>query len=135
MTFPRNAPIEQDLIFLSKAVDVESQCITFASLPHLCVFGVECREIASAKFLADQNDIDEMAMTFEVGGRKSGFGRETFIKAMTESGIGEKVAAKIISKLCAFESEWCEAIDSSFLSDNLKKEYKSLIHSRLVQLI
>ena len=84
--------------------------------------------------LADKNDTDEMAMTFEVGGRKSGFGRETFIKAMTESGIGEKVAAKIISKLCAFESEWCEAIDSSFLSDNLKKEYKSLIHSRLVQL-
>lgn len=47
----RNAPIELDLIFLSKAVDVESQCITFASLPHLCVFGVECREIASVKFL------------------------------------------------------------------------------------
>ena len=90
----RNAPIEPDLIFLSKAVDVESQCITFASLPHLCVFGVECREIASAKFLADQKDTDEMAMTFEVGGRKSGFGRETFIKAMTESGVGEKVAAK-----------------------------------------
>ena len=82
MTFPRNAPIEPDLIFLSKAVDVESQCITFASLPHLCVFGVECREIAFAKFLADQNDIDEMAMTFEVGGRKSGFGRETFIKVV-----------------------------------------------------
>ena len=47
----RNAPIELDLIFLSKAVDVESQCITFASLPHLCVFGVECKEIASVKFL------------------------------------------------------------------------------------
>ena len=36
-----------------------------------------------------------MAMTFEVGGRKRGFGRETFIKAMTDSGIGEKVAAKL----------------------------------------
>ena len=85
--------------------------------------------------LADKNDTDEMAMTFEVGGRKSGFGRETFIKAMTESGVGEKVAAKIISRLCACESAWCEAIDSSFLSDNLKREYKILIHSRLVQLI
>ena len=106
MTFPGNAPIEQDLIFLSKAFDVESQCITFASLPHLCVFGVECREIASAKFLADQNDTDEMAMTFEVGGRKSGFGRETS------------------SRLCACESAWYEA----------KREYKSLIQSRLVQL-
>ena len=83
----------------------------------------------------DKNDTDEMAMIFEVGGRKSGFGRETFIKAMTESGIGEKVAAKIISRLCACDSAWCEVIDSSFLSDNLKKEYKNLIHSRLVHLI
>ena len=46
----------------------------------------------------DKNDTDEMAMTFEVGGRKSGFGLETFIKAMTESGIGENVAAIIISR-------------------------------------
>ena len=65
MTFPRNAPSLPGIFiapqcsnrtgsyFLSKAVEVESQCITFASLPHLCVFGVECREIASAKFLDD----------------------------------------------------------------------------------
>ena len=63
MTFPRNAPSLPGIFiapkcsngtgsyFLSKAVDVESQCITFASLPHLWVFGVECREIASIKFL------------------------------------------------------------------------------------
>ena len=85
--------------------------------------------------LADKNDTDEMAMTFEVGGRKSGFGRDTFINAMKESGIGEKVAAKMISRLCACESAWYKVIDSSFLSDGLKREYKSLIHSRLMQLI
>ena len=85
--------------------------------------------------LADKKDTDEMAMTFEVGGRKSGFGRDTFINAMKESGIGEKVAAKMISRLCACESEWYKVIDSSFLSDGLKREYKSLIHSRLMQLI
>lgn len=80
--------------------------------------------------LADKDDADEMAMTFEVGGKKSGFGRETFIRAMRESGIAEKVASKIISKLCACESAWCDMIDSSFLSDTLKEEYKSLIHAR-----
>lgn len=83
-----------------------------------------------AVLLADKDDADEMAMTFEVGGKKSGFGRQTFIRAMRESGIAEKVASKIISKLCACESAWCDMIDSSFLSDTLKEEYKSLIHAR-----
>lgn len=84
--------------------------------------------------LADKNDTEEMAMTFEVGGEKSGFGRETFIKAMNESGIEEKVASKMIARLCACERAWCEMIDDSFLSDNLKYEYKELIRERVARL-
>lgn len=84
--------------------------------------------------LADRNDTDEMAMTFEVGGKKNGFVRETFINAMKESGVEEKVASKMIARLCANESAWLKTIDSSFLSENLKKEYKNLIRSRLVRL-
>lgn len=85
--------------------------------------------------LADKSDTEEMAMTFEVGGRKSGFGREAFMKAMHESGIGEKVASKMIAKLCACENTWCDTIDSSFLTDDLKQDYKSLIHSRIALLV
>ena len=47
----RNCPKEPHSLFSAESIDVEGQCVAFASLPHLCVFGVECREIASIKFL------------------------------------------------------------------------------------
>ena len=46
----RNCPKEPHSLFFSESIDVEGQCVAFASLPHLGVFGVECREIASVKF-------------------------------------------------------------------------------------
>lgn len=46
----RNCPKEPHSLFFAESIDVEGQCVAFASLPHLCVFGVECREIASVKF-------------------------------------------------------------------------------------
>ena len=46
----RNCPKEPHSLFSAESIDVEGQCVAFASLPHLCVFGVECREIASVKF-------------------------------------------------------------------------------------
>ena len=46
----RNCSKEPHSLFFAESVDVEGQCVAFASLPHLCVFGVECREIASVKF-------------------------------------------------------------------------------------
>ena len=46
----RNCPKEPHSLFFAESIDAEGQCVAFASLPHLCVFGVECREIASVKF-------------------------------------------------------------------------------------
>ena len=40
-----------------------------------------------AVLLADPADTEEMAMSFSVGGRKSGFDRNTFMTAFVESGI------------------------------------------------
>ena len=47
----RNCPKEPHSLFFAESIDVEGQCVAFASLPHLCVFGVECKESASVKFL------------------------------------------------------------------------------------
>ena len=114
----------------------DMHCKNFSMIDEKCSGGYRLAPAYDllSVLLADKNDTDEMAMTFEVGGKKNGLGRETFIKAMNESGIIEKVASKMIARLCACESAWCEVIDSSFLSDNLKKEYKSLIQSRVEQL-
>jgi len=81
--------------------------------------------------LIDKSDNEEMAMTFEIGGRKNGFSRKTFLRAMMESGIEEKVASKMIVRLCSHEKAWFEAIESSFTSEELKKDYKDLITSRI----
>lgn len=50
-----------------------------------------------AVLLADPDDTEEMAMSFTVGGGKSGFGRQTFLDAMTTSGIPIVVAERLIN--------------------------------------
>ena len=40
-----------------------------------------------------------MALSFTVGGEKTGFGRETFLNAFTGSGIPASVAANMIDKM------------------------------------
>ena len=72
-----------------------------------------------------------MAMTFEVGAGKTGFGRETFIKAFTESGMNGKASEKLIYRMCSCETAWKKLISESFLCEELKLEYCSLLDSRL----
>ena len=72
-----------------------------------------------------------MAMAFEVGGQKTGFGKDTFIKAFTESGMNEKASVKLISRMCSHETDWKKLISESFLPEELKLEYTALLDSRL----
>ena len=84
------------------------------------------------------NDPDELAMplsgTAEEGASFSGFGRSSFIDAMTSTGITTKVAEKIIDKLISYRDKWFALIDSSFLTDELKEAYKTLLDERLSRL-
>jgi len=52
-----------------------------------------------AVLLADPQDTDEMAMSFTVGGGKKGFNRNTFITAITQSGVPAAVAEKMIERM------------------------------------
>ena len=84
------------------------------------------------------NDPDELAMplsgTAEEGASFSGFGRSSFIDAMTSTGITAKVAEKIIDKLISYRDKWFALIDSSFLTDELKEAYRNLLNERLSRL-
>ena len=84
--------------------------------------------------LADPTDPEEMAMTFTVGGLKTGFGRETFLSALLASGIPEKVALGILDRMSGFLPRWEELIDRSFLPLPLQQAYKVLLHERLGRL-
>lgn len=92
-----------------------------------------------AVLLTGIKDDDELAMPLvgfgaEDGKAINGFGRMSFLGAMTQSGIEDKVANRIIDKMTLSARKWDKVIDSSFLVEEMKSAYKSLVAERLERL-
>ena len=87
-----------------------------------------------AVLLADPEDTEEMAMTFTVGGEKSGFDRRTFMSALTQSGIPVAVAGKMIERMKGYLPQWKELITLSFLPEKMKSDYCRLLDNRIARL-
>ena len=83
-----------------------------------------------AVLLADPADTEEMAMSFSVGGEKSGFDRNTFMTAFVESGISVARSEKMIEKMKTYLPKWKELISQSFLPEKMKVEYCGLLDKR-----
>jgi serine/threonine-protein kinase HipA len=84
-----------------------------------------------AVLLADPEDSEEMAMSFTVGGAHSGFNRNTFMTAFTESGIPTAVAEKMIERMKSCLPVWEKLVALSFLPDKMKANYCHLLQARL----
>ena len=87
-----------------------------------------------AVLLADPEDPEEMAMSFAVGGEKSGFDRSTFVNAFIQSGIPAAVANKMIERMKDHLPEWQKLIAQSFLPERMKADYCQLLKKRISQL-
>ena len=87
-----------------------------------------------AVLLADPQDTEEMAMSFSVGGAKTGFNRNTFMTAFTQSGISIAVADKMIERMKSHLPKWKELISQSFLPDKMKTDYLHLLSTRIALL-
>ena len=87
-----------------------------------------------AVLLADPEDSEEMAMSFTVGGTKSGFDRTTFITAFTQSGISATIADKMIERMKNYLPQWKALIGLSFLPDKMKADYCVLLERRIALL-
>ena len=87
-----------------------------------------------AVLLADPKDTEEMAMSFTVGGAKTGFDRNTFMTAFTQSGIPVAVADKMIERMKGCLPQWTELISQSFLPEQLKADYCGLLRNRIALL-
>jgi len=83
-----------------------------------------------AVLLADPADTEEMAMSFTVGGKKSGFNRNTFLTAFIESGISVARSEKMIEQMRKHIPKWKELISQSFLPEKMKVDYCSLLDIR-----
>ena len=77
-------------------------------------------------------DTEELALT--LNGKKRKIKRSDFEKAMTASGLNEKVIQNMANKFGKAISKWIDLIDDSFLPNDMKREYKRLIIKRVIMM-
>ncbi len=82
--------------------------------------------------LAMPEDTEELALT--LNGKKNRLRKSDFLKAITASGVNEKVVENMARKFGRALPKWFELIDRSFLPDDLRRRYKALILRRMVML-
>ena len=74
-------------------------------------------------------DTEELALT--LNGKKRRIKKTDFIASMKASAIEEKVIENIFRKFLKAQNKWMEFIDTSFLPEDMKEQYKKLISSRI----
>lgn len=74
-------------------------------------------------------DTEELALT--LNGKKRKLKKTDFISSMQASGLEDKVIANIFNKFRKAQDKWFKFIDLSFLPDDKKEEYKSIIANKL----
>ena len=77
-------------------------------------------------------DDEELALTLD--GRKKRINKQNFMRAMSSSGLSEKVTENIFHKFATVVPKWYDFIDLSFLPDELKEKYKEEIEKNLSKL-
>ena len=79
--------------------------------------------------VANPADDEELALT--LNGKKKKLKDSDFEKAFENCGIGAKIFGNLKKKYIKLYPEFCALIDSSFLDENTKIEYKNLLCKRL----
>ena len=74
-------------------------------------------------------DTEELALT--LNGKKRKIKKTDFIVSMQASGLEDKIIENLFRKFLKVQSKWMEFIDLSFLSDEMKETYKTLITEKL----
>jgi serine/threonine-protein kinase HipA len=77
------------------------------------------------------NPADDEEMALNINGKKKKLKKQDFIAAMNTLKVEEKQQQNIFNKMGKALPKWLDLIDKSFLSDDFKEQYKSIIHERL----
>jgi len=78
-------------------------------------------------------DTEEMGLT--INGKKRELKRSDFELAMKNSGLEQKITNNIFSKFTRIANKWIEFINSSFLPENMKEQYKAIIKEKFIVLL
>ena len=82
--------------------------------------------------LAMPEDNEELALT--LNGKKRKLRRNDFIKSITSSGVDAKVIDNMARRFGRELPQWFWLIDRSFLPEDMRRAYKSLILRRIIML-
>lgn len=83
--------------------------------------------------IVNPDDTEELALT--LNGKKRHISRKDFVEAASMSDISEKVLDRLIANFKQCLPAWERKIDESFLSDEMKIDYKELISKRINKLL
>ena len=83
--------------------------------------------------IVNPNDNEELALT--LNGRKKKLKKEDFIQAGNTMGIETKVISNLFNKYIKLRPKYEEAILNSFLNEELKAQYISLLKERISRLL
>lgn len=74
-------------------------------------------------------DTEELALT--LNGKKRKINKTDFVASMQFSGLEDKIIDNIFKKFTKAKDKWFEFIDLSFLPDEMKDSFKTIIAEKL----
>ena len=77
-------------------------------------------------------DTEELALT--LCGKKRKIKKADFIASMSATGLDDKIIENVFNKFIKVKDKWFEFIDISFLPDEMKENYKTIITEKLALL-
>ena len=80
------------------------------------------------------NPADEEEMALTLNGRKKKLKKQDFAAAMNTLNMEEKQQANILKKMAKALPKWQELIDRSFMSNEFKEQYKTILTERMNRL-
>lgn len=81
------------------------------------------------------NPADDEDLALTLNGKKKKINRADFIKAFETLRLDQKQQENIFKKMLKAKDEWEKIIDISFLNDEFKEAYKSLLKKRFLRII
>jgi serine/threonine-protein kinase HipA len=76
------------------------------------------------------NPADDEEMALNIIGKKKKLKKQDFVAAMNTLKVEEKQQQNIFSKMEKALPKWLNVIDESFLSEDFREQYKSIIQER-----
>jgi serine/threonine-protein kinase HipA len=80
------------------------------------------------------NPADEEEMALTLNGRKKRLKKQDFVSAMNTLKVEEKQQENIFNKMAKALPKWMEIIERSFMSDEFKIQYKTIVTDRMKRL-